>query len=117
MPTTATTNYATTPTTLQSPQQHHHQLRQLANAIFHGPRYDPFRICERVRERGRKARGEENLQQCLWVFPAFFSAAGVTGRGEAARSRLVDARREAVGVEERPFSRKAAVNFIEIVCV
>ena len=41
----------------------------------------------------------------MWVFPAFFSAAGVMGRGEAARSRLVDARREAVGVEERPFSR------------
>ena len=41
----------------------------------------------------------------MWVFPAFFSAAGVTGRGEATRTRLVDARREAVGVEERPFSR------------
>ena len=41
----------------------------------------------------------------MWVFPAFFSAAGVTGRGEATRSRLVDTRREAVGVEERPFSR------------
>ena len=41
----------------------------------------------------------------MWVFPAFFSVAGVTGRGEAARSRLVDARREAVGGEERPFSR------------
>ena len=34
----------------------------------------------------------------------FFSAAG-TRRGEAARSRLVDARCEAVGVEEFPFLR------------
>ena len=48
---------------------------------------------------------KKSSDKACGVFPACFSMAGVKGRGGAARSRLMDARREAVGGEERPFSR------------
>ena len=101
--------HATTTPTTPPPFNHlrHYASFQTPSSTDHAttpfPRRKPSENAGIKNARERKA-----LTEPVGVFPACFSAAGVKGRGGAARSRLVDARREAVGGEERPFGRSCS---------
>ena len=107
------------PSTPQRQARYHNPNNTTTTTIFattpacecHPPRTTlrPFPRWKGVREHGHKEReGKKSSHGACGVFPACFSAAGVKGRGGAAHSRLVDARREAVGGEERPFGRSCS---------
>ena len=88
------------------PHNNHHHLRHYARSRT--PSSTDHATTVSVLETVENARRETKKKPPMvrGFFPACFSALGVKERGGAARSRLVDARCDAVGSEERPLFGK-----------